>query len=152
VLAENGRADVAFRLLNQTSRPSWLYLVEQGATTMWETWEGYDAKGNAQMSHNHYALGAVTQWLQEGLCGIMPVTPGYRHMRIKPVIGGGLAYALSEVEMPFGLAKSAWRACDSGLVRLEIEIPPGATAEVFLGKSGVENVGSGSWHWEYEQE
>jgi len=89
VLAENGRADIAYRLLMQDTVPSWLYPVQKGSTTLWETWEGYEGRGNAKVSHNHYAFGTVAQWLQESVAGLKAVGPDYRKIRVEPLIGGG---------------------------------------------------------------
>lgn len=79
VLVEGGRSDLAMRLLLLTTYPSWLDQVERGATTVWESSEGYDTDGRGKASHNHYALGSVAGWLTEGLAGLsprLPATPG----------------------------------------------------------------------------
>ncbi|OTB05040.1 glycoside hydrolase family 78 protein [Hypoxylon sp. CI-4A] len=130
-LAENGRADIA------------------GATTIWETWNGYDSKDNAVSSHNHYALGAVVRWLYEGVAGIRPTAPGYRHVRISPEKGGGLTYAGASIETTLGIVKSSWKLED-GRVELMVLIPPGATAVVVLGSSGSRTVESGSHSFKYQ--
>jgi alpha-L-rhamnosidase len=140
VLVEGGRSDVALALLFQTTAPSWLYQVERGATTVWETWEGYKENGYGKESHNHYALGSVAGWLTEGLAGLSPAAPGYRLIRVAPVIAEQLEYAESMVTTPFGPARSAWRR-DGEKVTLELTVPPGATAEV-----------SGSWTCETNEE
>lgn len=142
-LVANGRADIAYRLLMQTTNPSWLYQVEHGATTIWETWEGYDDNGNAKSSHNHYAFGAVAAWLQEGVAGLSPAEPGYRRIYIAPTIGGGLTHASATLMTPFGLARSAWRL-EGSRVRLDVTAPPGTRAEVHLGDGRAEEVGSGT--------
>ncbi|KAH5294749.1 hypothetical protein HBI12_220630 [Parastagonospora nodorum] len=150
VLAEYGRADIAYRLLMQDTMPSWLYLVQKDATTLWETWEGYDGKGKAKMSHNHYAFGTVAQWLQESVAGLKAVEPGYRKIRIEPLVGGGLTHAEASLETPLGFAKSAWSLDkEVGIVRLEVVIPPCATAEVVLPGRKVETLGSGNYSFEY---
>lgn len=148
VLAAHGRPDLAFRLLLQTTNPSWLFQVERGATTVWETWEGYDKNGKGKFSHNHYAFGAVAAWLQEGIAGLSPAAPGYRRIRIAPLIGGGLTYATGSLETPFGLASSAWRLVD-GFVDLDVSTPLGTTAEIHLGDGRVEEVGSGTYHFRW---
>ena len=151
VLAEYGRADIAYRLLMQDTVPSWLYPIQKGATTLWETWEGYEDKGNAKMSHNHYAFGTVAQWLQEGVAGLKAVEPGYRKIRVEPLIGGGLTHAEASLETPLGFAKSAWSLDkEAGTVRLEVVIPPCAIAEVVLAGSKVETLGSGNYVFEYK--
>ncbi|KAH4918501.1 hypothetical protein HBI57_206910 [Parastagonospora nodorum] len=150
VLAKYGRADIAYRLLMQDTMPSWLYLVQKDATTLWETWEGYDGKGKAKMSHNHYAFGTVAQWLQESVAGLKAVEPGYRKIRIEPLVGGGLTHAEASLETPLGFAKSAWSLDkEVGIVRLEVVIPPCATAEVVLPGRKVETLGSGNYSFEY---
>ncbi|CZT09432.1 uncharacterized protein RAG0_14205 [Rhynchosporium agropyri] len=151
VLAEHGRADIAYKLLMQDTVPSWLYPVQKDATTLWETWEGYDGKGNAKMSHNHYAFGTVAQWLQESVAGLKAVEPGYRKIRVEPLIGGGLTHAEASLETPLGFAKCAWSLDkEAGIVRLEVVIPPCATAEVVLAGSRMETVGSGNYSFEYK--
>lgn len=151
VLAEYGRADIAYRILMQDTAPSWLYPVQKDATTLWETWEGYDGKGNAKMSHNHYAFGTVASWLQESVAGLTAVEPGYRKIRIKPLIGGGLTHAEASLETPLGFAKSAWSLDkEAGTVRLEVVIPPCATAEVVLAGPTVKTLGSGTYLFKYK--
>ncbi|NKY43731.1 alpha-L-rhamnosidase [Nocardia cerradoensis] len=144
-LADNGRADLAFRLLLQTTSPAWLYQVERGATTIWESWEGYDADGNGLASHNHYAFGSVAAWLYEGLAGISPAEPGYRVIRIAPRIGGGLTRVAASIHTPFGRAASEWRIDEDRSVHLRVEIPPGTEALVTWDSAGTERrVGSGT--------
>jgi alpha-L-rhamnosidase len=110
---------------------------------MWETWEGRDRKGNGRGSHNHYALGAVVGWFQEGLAGLSPAEPGYRRLRIAPVIGGGLTSVAASVETPFGTAASSWKLED-GYVSLTVTVPPGSIGEVHPGDGRVEEVRSGT--------
>lgn len=148
VLVGGGRADLAMRLLLQITGPSWLHQVERGATTVWETWEGYRDDGTGTGSHNHYALGAVAGWLTEQLAGLSPAEPGYRRIRIAPLVTDALTHAGCSVDTPYGTARSAWRrpvdrAGDP--VVLEVVVPPGTTAEVHLPGSarGPELVPSG---------
>ncbi|MET0896730.1 MAG: family 78 glycoside hydrolase catalytic domain, partial [Mycobacterium sp.] len=108
VLVDGGRPDVAWKLLLQDSTPSWLHQITQGATTMWETWEGYDDKGRANSSHNHYAFGAVAGFLTERVAGLRPAAPGYRVIDIAPLVGGGLTHARASVRTPLGVASSSW--------------------------------------------
>lgn len=129
VLADAGRAEVALELLFQDTAPSWLYQVERGATTVWETWEGYKDDGYGKASHNHYAFGAVARWLVEGVAGLAPDAPGYRRIRIDPVIAPQLDHARATIDTPFGEASSAWRREGEDVV-LEVVVPAGATAEI----------------------
>jgi alpha-L-rhamnosidase len=141
-LARHGRADVAYRLLLQTTNPSWLGQIERGATTVWETWEGYRPDGKAKMSHNHYAFGAVAGWLYEGIAGISALEAGYRRIRIAPCVGGGLSHAAATLNTPYGVARSAWRL-QGDEVHLDVTIPPGSEADVHLADGRIERVGSG---------
>jgi alpha-L-rhamnosidase len=142
VLARFGRADLAFRLLLQDTSPSWLNQVERGATTTWESWEGYDRRGNARYSHNHYAFGAVVAWLFSGVAGIEAAEPGYRRIRFAPTIGGGLTHARAEIGTPYGTASSAWRVVGEE-IELEVVVPPAATGEILLPGGEIRQVGPG---------
>ncbi|KAF5010321.1 hypothetical protein FDECE_3526 [Fusarium decemcellulare] len=149
-LADNGRTDVAYRVLLQNTSPSWLYQVKLGATTTWETWEGYDKAANASMSHNHYAFGTVAQWLQEGVAGISPLSPGWRRIKIAPCIGGGLSHAGASVDTPLGLVSSSWDLeASTGTVTLTVDIPFLCSAEVMVGNGKVEMVGSGKHRFSF---
>ncbi|WP_443093728.1 family 78 glycoside hydrolase catalytic domain [Nocardia salmonicida] len=152
VLADGGRADIAYDLLMQNSSPSWLSQIERGATSIWENWEGHNKKGKPKGSRNHYAFGAVARWLVEGVAGLAPAEPGYRVVRVAPHIGGGLEHAAASVVTPFGRASSDWRT-HRGLVTLDVTIPPGATGEVRLGDGRSEQVPSGnhSFQWKVER-
>jgi alpha-L-rhamnosidase len=140
-LSENGHADVAFRVLLQETSPSWLGQLNRGATTWWETWEGYEENGHAKVSHDHYTFGSVTRWLHEHVAGLRPLEPGYRRFLAAPVIGGGLTSASSSVSTPYGTAASSWRIT-RGRIRLVVTVPPGTTAEVRIGDR-IEQVGAG---------
>lgn len=144
VLTRFGRSDIAYRLMLQRRSPSWLYPVERGATTTWESWEGYDKNGDGRYSHNHYAFGTVLMWLFGSVAGITALEPGYRRIKIAPVIGGGLAHANAEIETPYGMTTSAWRR-SGNQIDLDVEIPPGTGAEIHLGDGRIEAVGSGSF-------
>lgn len=128
-LSRNGRADIAFQLLLQTTAPSWLAQIDEGASTIWETWEGYEADGKAVRSHNHYALGSVVTWLHEDLAGLRVTEPGYQRMTIDPAIGGGVTSASSRVQTPYGPAESSW-LLEDGHVTLSFVVPLGCTADV----------------------
>ncbi len=130
-LVDVGRGDVAYRLLFQTSSPSWLAQIENGATTIWEQWEGYDKDGNARGSHNHYAFGSVVRFLHEYVAGLSPAAPGYREIRFAPIITDRLESAHVDIDTPYGLASSSWRRSE-GEVRLDVRVPPGATGVVHV--------------------
>ena len=135
VLTACGRTDVAYKLLKQETYPSWLYPVLNGATTMWERWNSWTMEkgfGDVGMnSFNHYAYGAVGEWLYATVAGLAPAAPGWQRIRIAPEPGGGLTWARAEVQTPLGLARSSWRV-KAGRFTLDVLVPEGATAEVIL--------------------
>jgi alpha-L-rhamnosidase len=116
VLTAAGRLDVAYRLLQQKQWPSWLYPVTQGATTIWERWDGWTHDRGFQdpgmNSFNHYAYGAIGDWLYAVVAGIEvdPARPGYKHLRLQPHPGGSLSSARARFASPYGEIVSAWRS------------------------------------------
>ncbi|MCU7729230.1 hypothetical protein ODJ79_36415 [Actinoplanes sp. KI2] len=88
VLADEGHFDVAYALLRQDTPPSWLTMIDRGATTMWERWDGVTADGVAHESLNHYAKGAVVSYLHRYVAGLTPIDPAYRSFRVQPRPGG----------------------------------------------------------------
>ncbi|MCO6045466.1 glycoside hydrolase family 78 protein [Aeoliella sp. ICT_H6.2] len=137
VLDEQGYHDLAYSLLLKETYPSWFYSINQGATTMWERWNSYshtDGFGNAGMnSFNHYAYGAIGQWMYERIAGLAPdpKQPGYKHLIIRPLIDGPLDSAKAELETPYGIASSGWTKSD-GTATLTVVIPPNTTATLTL--------------------
>ena len=135
VLSKYGQTDLMYELLFKETYPSWFYSINQGATTMWERWNSYsheDGFGEASMnSFNHYAYGAIGQWMYEGIAGISALEPGYKRMRIAPTPGGPLEFASAEFESVFGQISSAWKLVDDGL-EVGITVPPNTTAEVVI--------------------
>jgi alpha-L-rhamnosidase len=133
VLADTGHLDVAYELLLQDTPPSWLAMVERGATTVWEAWEGIDDEGNAHDSLNHYSKGAVISFLHTHTAGIQILDdhPGYRRFRVAPQPGGGLTWAEAVHDSPYGRIESSWRIADDRF-SLTVTVPPGTSAEVVL--------------------
>lgn len=128
VLADTGHADIAWNLLLQTSSPSWLYQVEHGASTTWETWEGRDKRGRPKYSRNHYSFGSVVQFLVEQVAGLAPAAPGYGRLAIRPLVGGGLTHASARLQTPYGEAAISWRV-RSDHVEYHVLVPPAVTAD-----------------------
>ncbi|MDQ0823365.1 alpha-L-rhamnosidase [Arthrobacter sp. V1I7] len=127
-LTATGHLDAAERLLTQTECPSWLYPVTHGATTIWERWDSILEDGSVNpgemTSFNHYALGAIADWMHRTVAGLAPAAPGYRKVRIAPRPLASLQHASTSHETPYGLARVAWkRAGDRVLV--EATVPPG---------------------------
>jgi alpha-L-rhamnosidase len=151
-LCKTGHYAIAYRLLMQQECPSWLYPVTMGATTIWERWDSMLPDGSINSgemtSFNHYALGAVADWMHRTIGGLRPTEPGYRHMSIRPRPGGGLTHAKVRHLTPYGMVESAWKIED-GIFDLSVLIPPNTTALVTLpgGDTPPIEVGSGSWHW-----
>jgi len=129
--------DHCYALLEQTTYPSWLYPVTQGATTIWERWNGWSGEngfGDPEMnSFNHYAYGAVVDWFYSTIGGIRPCEdePGFRRVLIAPRPGGSLTFAKVEYDSPRGRIKVCWQR-SSQAIDYEITVPPGSTAIVQL--------------------
>jgi alpha-L-rhamnosidase len=131
VLADAGHLDVAYELLLQDSEPSWLVMVDRGATTVWERWDGVDADGVPSESLNHYSKGAVVSFLHRYTAGLELVEPAYRRFRVRPRPGGGLTSAETAHESPHGRIEVAWRR-DGAAFSLRVVVPAGTEAEVVL--------------------
>jgi alpha-L-rhamnosidase len=145
VLTRFGRADVAHRLLRQDTFPSWGYSIRQGATTIWERWDGWTEDGGFQTpmmnSFNHYSLGSVAQWLYESVAGIRAAAPGYERLEIAPQ-PGELEWARASYRCPRGRIAVGWRR-EGERLRLEVELPPNVTATVVMPGAPAIEIGSG---------
>lgn len=149
-LTDSGHIDTAYALLLKRTCPSWLYPVTQGATTIWERWDSLLPDGNVNpgdmTSFNHYALGAVADWLHRVVAGMAPAEPGYRRLLVRPRPGGGLTHASAAKDTPYGRAEVSWlREADTFSVHLTV--PAGVTAIVDLPGRSPETVGSGHHRW-----
>jgi alpha-L-rhamnosidase len=137
VLSDNGYFDEAFRLLNRTEYPSWLYPVTRGATTIWERWDGIRPDSTFQdkgmNSFNHYAYGAIGEWLYRVVAGIEidPAYPGYKHICIQPHPGGGLTEVKAKLECMYGMISSSW-TLNNNKFKLILEIPVNTTTTIVL--------------------
>jgi alpha-L-rhamnosidase len=145
VLSATSHFDVAFELLMQRSYPSWLYPITRGATTMWERWDGIRPDSSFQdagmNSFNHYAFGAVGDWMYRTIGGIEldPEAPGAKRVRIAPRPGGGLTRARTSLATPYGTVVSSWRIDGQRFV-LALSVPPNTSAEVTLWETTVDHV------------
>ncbi len=149
VLADTGHLSVAYELLLQDTPPSWLAMVERGATTVWESWEGIDDNGWARESLNHYSKGAVISFLHNYVAGISLLDghPAYRRFRVEPRTGGGLTWAEAVHDSPYGRIESSWHT-DGSSLRLTVTAPPGTVAEVALPDGSVRDQGPGTVTYE----
>ena len=151
-LTEYGLTDIAFELLFQNKNPSWIYSIDNGATTIWERWNSYmkdHGMGPVGMnSFNHYAYGCVCQWLWESVAGIAadPAQPGFKHIIMSPVADRRLGFINAEYLSAAGLIKSAWKYEGEKWI-WDFTIPEGATATVTLpGESTSKEYKSGTYH------
>lgn len=154
-LSETGHLDEAYLLLTETGCPSFLYPVTMGATTIWERWDSIRPDGSinpsGMTSLNHYALGAVVDWLHRVVGGLAPDAPGYRSMTIAPRPGGGLTHAAVDHDTVHGRISISWRIHE-GRMLLDVTVPPGTTATVTLPSDPderTEHVGEGQHRWDY---
>ena len=139
VLEAAGRLDVAYRLLEQETFPAWLFPVKNGATTIWERWDGWTPEKGFQdkgmNSFNHYAYGAVGDWLVSTVAGLQfdPEKPGYERIVFKPRPGGSLTWAEASLKTPRGETSIRWELKD-GALELDLAVPPGAEGKLELSK------------------
>ncbi|MFX1568843.1 MAG: family 78 glycoside hydrolase catalytic domain [Promethearchaeota archaeon] len=144
VLSEHGYLDTAYKLLEQTSIPSWLYQITKGATTIWESWHGILEDGTVHASHNHYSYGAVVSWLFDTVAGIKYdlKSLGYKHFYLVPQPGGSLTYAKAEFKSMYGKIISFWeKEPEIGIqYRYLFEIPPNTSATIMLKNTKLENL------------
>lgn len=131
VLADHGQVDLAYELLLRSTEPSWLLMLERGATTIWEEWGGVAADGTASGSLNHYSKGAVISFLHRYVAGLQLLEPGYRRFRVAPRPGGGVTSAATHHDAPPGRVEVAWQL-DAGEWCVDVTVPPGATGELVL--------------------
>lgn len=135
VLTEAGEAETAYKMLENTEKPGWLAEVLDGATTIWENWEG-------DLSQNHYSPGAVCQWLFDTAAGIR--VDGENHFTIAPVPGGTLTWAEASYQSIYGKVSSRWEKTDTG-VKVTVAIPANTTAEVNLPTGDIQAVSAGTY-------
>lgn len=141
-LTRTGHLDAAYRLLLERECPSWLYPVTMGATTIWERWDSMLPDGSVNpgemTSFNHYALGAVADWMHRTVGGIAPLEPGYSRVLVAPRPGGGLTWCKSALETRHGRVSVAWEIVD-GEIRVDATLPDGVTGVLSLpGRPDVE--------------
>lgn len=145
-LSENGYVEDAYRLLLQTENPSWLYAVSMGATTIWERWDSLLPDGTVNpgemTSFNHYALGAVVDWLYKAVAGIRPAAPGYQRLHLQPTPGPGLEWARAELDTRYGTVSCGWRREGSEIV-IECTVPEGVEADLYTGQGEAQVLGAG---------
>jgi alpha-L-rhamnosidase len=143
VLTQTGHSDVAYDLLLQETYPSWLYPVRMGATTIWERWDGQKTDSTFQdagmNSFNHYAYGAIGDWMYRVSAGLDAKSPGYKKLLIKPYISDKLTYAKATFESLYGTVVSGWERKE-GKIIVKVIIPANTTAEILLPEGDPEQI------------
>jgi alpha-L-rhamnosidase len=142
-LSENGRTDLAYKIVARKEQPGWGWWIEQGATTLWEDWKG-------ESSLNHIMFGDVSNWFFQWIAGIGldPASPGFKHILIRPQPVGDLTWAKATVNSPYGMISSSWKKDAKGF-HLDVTVPANTTATVTLPGSGEKKeIGSGSYSFE----
>lgn len=150
VLVEMGRTDLAYRILEQTENPSWLHPITLGATTIPESWSGFD---NHAGSLNHYSYGAVCEFLFGYVGGIRPTweKPGYEEFVVRPIPGGSLTYARAEYESQYGRIESAWKK-EKDKIIFEVTVPANTRAIICLPDGSERKKGSGKYRYVIPQD
>ncbi len=137
VFTRFGYVDMAYKLLLQDTYPSWLYPVKMGATTIWERWDGQKPDSTFETpgmnSFNHYAYGAIGDWMYREMVGLDTYEDGvgYKHIKIQPHIGGGFTFATASLQTNYGKLSNSWKVQD-GQVTMDVEIPVNTSATVYI--------------------
>jgi alpha-L-rhamnosidase len=156
-LSDYGYPDVAYKVLLQETCPSWLYEVKAGGTTIWERWDALlpdgtvntgsaDEKSGGMVSFNHYAMGAVGEWLYRRIAGLEPLSAGYRTLRIQPIVGGGITYAKAFTRGSNGDICAEWNL-EGDVFTLKTVIPVGSRATIILPDGKRCQSGSGTYRY-----
>lgn len=145
VLSRFGYTDIAYKLLLQETYPSWLYPVKMGATTIWERWDGQKPDSTFQTpgmnSFNHYAYGAIGDWMYRVVAGIDTdeSSPGYRRIKIMPHIGGNLTEVNASYQSNYGTIRSHWKTIENK-IQLDVEIPANTSALIYVPAANADSV------------
>ncbi|MDO4339167.1 MAG: family 78 glycoside hydrolase catalytic domain [Eubacteriales bacterium] len=149
-LEKIGRNDLAYRVLRQKKAPSWMYEVEHGATTIWESWYSFDEDMQPlKLSFNHYAYGTVDDWIFENIGGITMLSPGYKEILFRPQPDQNIKYAKRSYRTPYGIASCEWKK-ENGCFFMDICVPVGTKATAVLPDGSTHMTGSGSYHFKVQ--
>lgn len=152
-LADNGYAETAYKLLLQDSCPSWLYEIKKGGTTLWEQWDAVEPSkeetldkhcvSDREVSFNHYAYGAVGDFLYRRVVGIEPIEGGYKRFAVRAILGGNITSAEGSIQTPYGRVHTGWSK-ESDKFVLCLEVPVSTECEITLPNGEHHMVGSGN--------
>jgi alpha-L-rhamnosidase len=146
VLTDNGMADIAYKVATTRSYPGWGYMIDEGATTLWERWENLEGEG--MNSHNHIMLGSIDAWFYRVIAGLSPAEPGWKKVRVKPHMLGDLTHATATLKTLRGDITVSWEKRDDD-VKLSIGIPANVSADVHIPvpdvKSTIKEGGTTIW-------
>ncbi len=156
-LADNGKEETAFRMLTNEMCPSWLFEVRAGGTTIWERWDALKEDGSrntgendgtgGMVSFNHYASGAVGDFLYKRVAGIEPLEGGYKTFRIRPLVGGGITWAKASTQTPYGKVSSDWKV-ENGKFKIEVAVPVSTRCTLVLPDGSERELASGKYEFE----
>lgn len=140
-LTENGRADLAYEIAAQKTYPSWGYMVLQGATTIWELWNGNTAEPSMNSGNHMMLVGDLNIWFYQNLAGIQtdPLQPAFKHFLVKPSTVSQLSFVRASHASPYGRISSAWKR-ESGNLILDVTVPVNTTATVYVPSTSAEAV------------
>ena len=145
VLSRFGHTETAYKLLLQKTYPSWLYPVKMGATTIWERWDSMKPDSTFQdpgmTSFNHYAYGAIGDWMYRTMVGLDTEEdgPGYKHIKVKPHPGGGITNANASLQTYYGTAAAGWKIT-GGKLLLDVEVPANTSATIYIPAASAEGI------------
>jgi alpha-L-rhamnosidase len=146
-LTATNHVDTAYALLLQQECPSWLYALKHDATTIWERWDSMLPDGTVNpgdmTSFNHYALGAIAEWLHTTVAGLTAGAPGYRDIIFRPRPGGGITWATADHESPYGRVAIRWKLHHHG-IEVQTTVPTGTRARIEWPDGGITSLGSGT--------
>ena len=155
-LADNGKEETAFRMLTNEMSPSWLFEVKAGGTTIWERWDALKEDGSrntgendgtgGMVSFNHYASGAVGDFLYKRVAGIEPLEGGYKRFRIRPLVGGGITWAKASTRTPYGKVSSSWKV-EKGQFKIEVSVPVSTYCTLVLPDGSERELASGKYEF-----
>ncbi|MGB3149104.1 MAG: alpha-L-rhamnosidase C-terminal domain-containing protein, partial [Maribacter sp.] len=142
-LDKMGEVDLMYTILFQETYPSWFHSINQGATTTWERWDSYSKETGFKIepmnSLNHYAYGAIGQWMYERIAGLKPLKAGYKEIGIEPIPGGPLTSAEASYNSPYGLVSSSWKL-EGRQFTLSVTVPPNTSAKIAIPANTAEHL------------